>query len=62
MEKRDKRERVETTLKIDKEIYKELKLICIDLNITPSEYIEKMVQRIVNGYDLLKSGGYTNDR
>ena len=47
MKKRDERKRKKWLVEVDEEIWKELKLICIDLDITPSEYIEKLLQRVI---------------
>jgi len=47
MKDRDIRNRKYFQILIDKQLWIKFKLICIDLDITPSEYIEKLVERVI---------------
>ena len=61
MKERDKRERKWWNIKVDKELWIELKLICIDMDITPSEYIEKLLQRVIRENPFYKKKRKEND-
>lgn len=47
IDKRDIRDRKKVTIVLDKLIWKEIKKISIDLNIFPSDYVEKVLEKIL---------------
>ena len=47
MKKRDKRERKNHSVLLDNELWTKVKVVAIRLEVTPSEYIEKILEKVI---------------